>query len=574
MFSSLRYRQLILIVGFLTVFFSPPTLATYLLYGTGPVTEQLVSKSKDTCLTYLTPLYDKIPYDAQNACAPIRIHLINNGTQNITRTISFKIDWLSDNSYQYVFHLKPGESAQKIAYIPVRGSQIDYSIDDETNFTANLTESAPTEYAYIGIHSPNGRNEWPLFSTSSYDTYATPFNLMEWPADYRVYAALDTLIIDRKEYETSLDEAHRKAIRQWVTSGGRLWLVGNENTVPSSVPLGMGLIVQMPSLKHLTDDKKEERLKEILKDSRVFPTPPPASTENYNLCASKLRPDDIAHQPFLITSPSALVGMILLPFAIIVGPLCLWYWAPVGKRQRLFFLIPAISVIFFILIALCILLDDGMGGKGERNTLILVNQEDHSALIMQNQICRTAVITRSGFSLPEEVVLQGKSLEHSDGDRSYYALHGSNTYTQNLKRTIRRGDECSGGWFTSRSTLVHYLTRAVTTRAAINVNTASAPALHSSYPATLNRLIYRDNNGKLWHLPTLNTGEQQAAQPGLPADLPPTMANHVPTLPNNAYLAEMQSTAPDLNAIPTLPSIDWEKTHITVIGIINTPTLP
>ncbi len=421
MFHTFRYRSLILIVGFLSLLFSLPCGARAYHYGIADIEHQ-VSMGKDTCLTYLTPLYERIAKGNKNAAAPIRIRLVNTGERDITRTISFNSDWDADYSYQCVFHLKAGESAQKVVYIPLRQNTINCSIDNNTTHAATLTGTDTADVAYIGIHSV-GKNDWSFLSDSAYNAVTTPFNLMEWPADYRVYAALDTLIIDRKEYETTLDEAHRKAIRLWVMRGGKLWLVGEADTAPSSVQSGMGLIAQIPSLTHLPSAEKEQRIQVILNDNAIFPNETAAPGSVPNLKTTQACPDELAHKPFLITTPSALVGMILLPFALIVGPLCLWYWAPVGKRQRLFYLIPAISLIFFALIALCILLDDGTGGRGERTALILVNQEDNTALILQNQICRTGIITGSSFTLPEEALLQGYRIDKTSS-RNYYFITG------------------------------------------------------------------------------------------------------------------------------------------------------
>lgn len=73
---------------------------------------------------------------------------------------------------------------------------------------------------------------------------------------------------------------------------------------------------------------------------------------------------------------------------MLVGPLSLFLWAPAGKRQRLFLLIPAISVGFSLLLLLLILAGDGTGGTGSREVLIQINPQDHSALISQTRFAR------------------------------------------------------------------------------------------------------------------------------------------------------------------------------------------
>lgn len=54
-----------------------------------------------------------------------------------------------------------------------------------------------------------------------------------------------------------------------------------------------------------------------------------------------------------------------------------------------------------LLLLLLILAGDGTGGTGSREVLIQVNPQDHSALISQNQICKTSVLLNNTFQLPE-----------------------------------------------------------------------------------------------------------------------------------------------------------------------------
>ena len=106
-------------------------------------------------------------------------------------------------------------------------------------------------------------------------------------------------------------------------------------------------------------------------------------------------------------------GLGLIIFAVLVGPLSLFLWAPAGKRQRLFLLIPAISVGFSLLLLLLILAGDGTGGTGSREVLIQVNPQDHSALISQNQICKTSVLLNNTFQLPENAGITGARMSLS-----------------------------------------------------------------------------------------------------------------------------------------------------------------
>ncbi len=271
-------------------------------------------------------------------------------------------------------------------------------------------------------------------------------------------------------------------------NGGHLWLTGDKDTTPASTKMGHGLIVNMPSLAHLPDKQKETRLNAILLNRAIFPK---GGTANSSLQSTQAAAQAVDIFPYLISTPSAMIGLLLVAFAVVVGPVCLWGWAPVGKRQRLFYLIPAISLAAFVLLGLGILITEGTGGTGAREVLILVNQKDHSALILQDQVASTNIITNGDFSLPEDVMIHGYRVEKNT---SYYSSESFRK--EEFKGASRQGDMCRGDWFPGRSTAEHTLKRAITTRAAITVgkDPNGAVMMQSNYPNTLTKLDNREDD--------------------------------------------------------------------------------
>ena len=291
--------------------------------------------------------------------------------------------------------------------------------------------------------------------------------------------------------------AHRKAIRQWVTGGGNLWLIGDRGLSVSTRLLGNGRILHVPSLDGLPEEEKKLKLEEFI------------NLHEKGNCY----PEITSAAPYYFSAPSTTLGLGLIIFAVLVGPLSLFLWAPAGKRQRLFLLIPAISVGFSLLLLLLILAGDGTGGTGSREVLIQVNPQDHSALISQNQICKTSVLLNNTFQLPENAGITGARMSKARGSIKEKPIEGAS----------RQGEECGGKWFTSRSTLQHRIIMPVSTRAALTLletRPGGAPVFQSTFPGTLNGLTYRDASGKYWTLEQLPPGRKMQASPFLPEEEP------------------------------------------------------
>lgn len=81
----------------------------------------------------------------------------------------------------------------------------------------------------------------------------------------------------------------------------------------------------MPSLDGLPETEKKLKLAEFIKLHE--------KEDSY--------PELTATAPYYFSTPSTMLGLVLIIFAVFVGPLSLFLWAPAGKRQRLFLLVPA-----------------------------------------------------------------------------------------------------------------------------------------------------------------------------------------------------------------------------------------
>lgn len=478
-------------------------------------------------------------YSANGARVPLRVKLENTTGSDRKATLQFHEGWNGNRrtSHTYPFFIPARESVHAVVY-PLLSYNLVYEVKENHEGVSPI----PTDTEHrkmVAVIQEGAPAYWHLLSESSYNAAVSSCDLMKWPADYRMYEGQTCLIIPEKTYRTHFDEAHRKAIRQWVTGGGNLWLIGDRGLSVSTRLLGNGRILHVPSLDGLPEEEKKLKLKEFI------------NLHEKGNCY----PEITSAAPYYFSAPSTTLGLGLIIFAVLVGPLSLFLWAPAGKRQRLFLLIPAISVGFSLLLLLLILAGDGTGGTGSREVLIQVNPQDHSALISQNQICKTSVLLNNTFQLPENAGITGARMSKARGSIKEKTIEGA----------ARQGEECGGKWFTSRSTLQHRIIMPVSTRAALTLletRPGGAPVFQSTFPGTLNGLTYRDASGKYWTLEQLPPGRKMQASPFLPEEEP----DGPPPL---HFRASMEPAGGELGPIPTLPSINWEKTSVTVSGPVT-----
>ncbi|MEM7516767.1 MAG: hypothetical protein AAF368_07565, partial [Planctomycetota bacterium] len=331
------------------------------------------------------------------------------------------------------------------------------------------------------------------------------------PEDWIAYSAQDVLLIDLESWE-GLTAAQRRAITEWVRMGGVLnvykkanlsadldvgelgfeggVLVGKSNrtgTVRDTLRLSLGTV----SLKAW--DGKEVR-SDLVK----------------RLDSTKARSDllgddydeswDLADQFGTREFNSALIFFLLITFAIIVAPVNLFYLAKPGKRHRLFFTTPIISVAACLIIVLLILLGDGVGGKGRR--LVFADLQPHKdemrLYLSQEQISRTGVMMNPGFETETPLAIDPAQLRQS----AFSALNRETQRTAEFRYLART---YGGGFFQSRAEQGFDLRAAMPSRARIELRRPARgenpPELTSNLPTAIRAVHFRDASGTIWKSP-------------------------------------------------------------------------
>jgi hypothetical protein len=287
--------------------------------------------------------------------------------------------------------------------------------------------------------------------------------------DWRAYTGLSVLWLSVDEWKQARASI-RRALTEWVASGGKLFLV-EPGDVPSAAPIerrGMGMIVTIPEGLRAEDASRFK-----------LATPRAANASDSITWASSLIEPIQTHK--------GLLSLVLLGYLVLAGPVNLLVLSPGSKRVRLFWTMPAIALGASTLMAVVIVLQDGLGGSGYRANLVYLQPELNRELVLQEQVSKTGALLRRSFEIEEPVVMKSVATAYQP--------------YQQPSRVVSGGSDYAGDWFKSRSIQAQSLVSARSSRARIELVDAhaSTPTILSSIDVALEKLYYRDELGRVWY---------------------------------------------------------------------------
>jgi hypothetical protein len=273
--------------------------------------------------------------------------------------------------------------------------------------------------------------------------------------------------------------------------------------------------------------------------------------------------------------------LILIAFAIVVGPINLFVFAKSGQRHRLFITTPIISLAASLLLLVVIVLQDGFGGKGDRLALVEVRPEENTLYLQQQQIARTGVLMGTSFASPDTAIISPIALAESrwsrvtnrnEGGRSRYRI------LQGEKNTL----DYSGDWFKSRSEYGHLITAVQASRGRLELQSPNGPpTLTSTFDFPLEKIYYIDSNKSYWTSANpLTSGKKvrltQSSQKNFESWLVTLKARldteslkrlELTAERSNCFLA----TSSEGPFIDTLPSLNWKQSTAILTGPVLIP---
>jgi len=224
-----------------------------------------------------------------------------------------------------------------------------------------------------------------------------------------------------------------------------------------------------------------------------------------------------------------------------------------------------------------IILQDGFGGSGRRLVLMEVRPDgdQNAAFIHQEQVSRTGVLTRSGFTVDTPAFFSPVPIATSPWARFT---------TSNAKGTFNLQPsgaslEASGDWFQSRSEQGHLLSAVIPTRGRIE-STSNPEQMVSTFDFPIETLFYT-SDGKQWlRADKIETGKSFKLTP-----IEFSMADpEIMELENSftkrnrelfssvrkrpGHFIAVTDAAPAIN---THPGVRWQETKTVITGPVVAP---
>lgn len=372
------------------------------------------------------------------------------------------------------------------------------------------------------------------------------------PADWRLWSSFHSVVLTESEYST-LDAARQAALRGWVALGGNLVLTGPAEAPVREEKLGAGLVRWIPDLSGRTMAEMAPLLRLELASNGL----PERSQLDLKDTTLGLEVADTG------SSATWLITFLLL-FAGLIGPVNLWVFARGNNRHRLFWTTPALSLAGGLVLALVILVQDGLGGEGQRAAIVVLLPGQNQAAIFQEQAARTGYLTQRAFNLPDDVLLANLVVEG---------------ITAPLRSQSRTQGRAEGDWFMNRSRQAHLLRQLVPNRGRIEqVGTAAdgAPIVESSLAVTLKSFVFVDARNQRWTAPEVTPGKAVTLAPAAEtarlsaALLGGSLAfgqilQAVTTDTAGRWMAYGGSSA--LAPIETLATITWKESRVAYTGV-------
>lgn len=389
----------------------------------------------------------------------------------------------------------------------------------------------------------------------------TQFDPSKSSGDYRGWLGCDTVWLSESDW-LAFNAAQQQAVLDWVKLGGRLHIC-HSDTSPATIAgipsddekLGLGRIDRVSSRRN--SDFVDAVARTVRGEPHLLTTIDSGYSTGWPLRASI--------PPIVIHSVLILVFVVI--FATLIGPVNLFLLARKKKHMHLFWTTPALAILASIALAVLIILQDGFGGRGHRFNVVYLDSAAHRALGVQEQICRTGVITSRYIPMREPCFITGLNIDAG--------------YANRARRYIADDQSLNGDWFASRSVQAHLLMNVQSTRARVEISDGpEGPAVLSGIGTTLADVFYRDAKQKIWHAQNLKTGERKKMQSASYNEFNRWLRDtnkgggHLRSRLDDASGQKdffyASAAEPTEHVIPTLPAINWTQDALVYFGPVAT----
>lgn len=403
-----------------------------------------------------------------------------------------------------------------------------------------------------------GQSSEPDFT---FDPKVTPKDWRGWSSRTRVWMTSDDF--------RSMPGAGRRALAEWVAQGGRLAVFTVRGVTPArlELPAAEGLSRQPVASFGFGTVYSEPLPVEPGTAAAAGAAAWASTVGNQDRSPSGVSyPDWAVNRVGEIELRTGLLALFLFAYLILIGPVNIYVFAR-HQRQRLFWTMPALSFAATGFLTLLILLQDGVGGRGQRVTAVFLLPELNREAVFQEQASRTGMLLGTRFALPPNAAAYQKLGTEAVGSVSV-ASAGLN-YT--------------GEWFRSRSVQTQVLSevrpsRGRIERASSGTVDGQPPALVSNLEDALVQIHYRDRRGGCWAGTEIVAGRSTSLRAASPeectfawtqayAEAGPQLQRRLSALMDSrdVYIARADASSSEA-PIDSLGGIRWNESTLLYLG--------
>lgn len=556
--------------------------------------ERLIHQVYDTATDTNVEVLALFTRPAPSGYFPVRVKISNNLKNERGVTLDFQSTNSSNGTLRcnsnFSFSAGPGKSITRDILVPIAPpSGTSYS-NSNLNFllSGSLGSASQNVYGNFGSEQPAVLLSESLFtpnassldaaarssSSGSYSSgtnFAAKFDPKQLPDEWLAFAGYDSLILTDADW-TNIPPGGRNAVLSWLRMGGQLvvYTLGKSSAAELGLPsdTGFGRLEIKPIATLLLD----ERATVALVSPKSNPPLQTSLTNDYS--GGWPLQAHFGGKQFRY----ALFVIVLILFAILVGPVNLFVFAKSGQRHKLFITTPLISLGASLVLIILIIAQDGFGGNGMRRVLMEVRPDAgiNAAYVHQEQFCRTGVLTGSSFTIPTPATMTPVPISASRWAR----FTGSDRADANFHLQPEGGKiQASGDWFQSRSEQGEVLSAVISTRGRIE-RTDTPGTFLSTFAFPIEKLYFRDAAGNWFRAERIESGKKFT-----PVAVEVAMAESELKLEAKAFAARNKRFLTDTMERPdhyiavttqapgidTLPGINWKETKTVITGPVVAP---
>jgi hypothetical protein len=407
-------------------------------------------------------------------------------------------------------------------------------------------------------------------SSGSGAVFSSKFTANQLPDDWRAFSGFDSIMMTDDDWAET-PAGSRNAIAAWLRLGGQLVIYSRSSPTPAALGMPDETSFGNVLIKQISGDRLDPKETIGLAFSNSSKKTRITSIGNdfkNHWPLQKILGEKAFNYIFFI--------LILIAFGILVGPVNLFVFAKSGRRHRLFFTTPIISIATSLLLVVLIILQDGFGGEGARLVLMEVRPDENqnAAFVHQEQFSRTGVMTSPGFSIDAPAVIAPVPIAQSRWSRFTNDYEAQGTYDL---QPANGKLIAAGSWFQSRSEQGQLINAVIPTRGRIE-GTPAADELISTFSFPIKTLLYQNESGNWFRADKISKGKTMQLTPVDPTMIQPVL---------NDLTAKFSSRHKDLfklvrkrkghfvaftsegPAIETHPSIDWQTTTVITGPVVR-----